>query len=173
MGMRVATQLTEEEFLNLPEIAGRQEFQDGEVIEVPPPTFAHSELTKRISRLLLSALPESRVWTETGFQLRKDRWVVPDVCVTWPDQPRSGEWFQRSPMLAIEVSSRGYTPDQLQEKVMAYLENGAGEVCVIYPRSRTMVVYRPDATLNITAGMDYRCDLAGVIFTPEYRTELE
>ena len=173
MSMSVTTLLTEEEFLSLPEFPGRQEFRDGELIEVPPATYAHSELIRRIAHLLLSVLPESRVWIATGFQLRKHRWAVPDICVTWPEQPRANGWFQRSPMLAIEVASRGNTPDQLQQKVMDYLENGAAEVCVIYPKSRTMVVYRPDATVNIIADMNYRCDLLGVTFTPEYRTEVE
>jgi Uma2 family endonuclease len=166
------TLLTEEEFLSLPASSGKQEFRDGELIEVPPAKYVHSELIKRLVRLLETVLHESRVWSETGFLLRKGRWVSPDVCVIWPDQPRQDGWFQRSPMLVIEVASRGNTPDQLQQKVMDYLETGVGEVCVIYPKSKTMVVFRPGSVLNISADTDYHCDIAGVTFTPDYRTEV-
>lgn len=173
MAMSVTTLLTEEEFLNLPDFVGRQEFRDGELIEVPPAKYAHGELVKRIHNLLLTVLHESRIWSETGFRLRENRWVIPDVCVIWPDQPEADGWFQRSPMLAVEVASRGNTPDQLQEKVADYLQYGVAEVCVIYPKSRTMVVYRPDVTLNIAADADYHCDLVGVTFTPDFRTEAD
>lgn len=172
--MAVKTLLTEDEFLNLPESAGRQEFRDGELIEVPPAKFPHSELIKRIYNLLLTALHESRVWTETAFRLRKGRWIVPDVCVIWPDHPREEGYLVGSPMVAIEIASRGNTPDELQEKVTDYLQHGVGEVLVIYPKTRTMIVYRPNETLNIAGGEEYRCDLAnGVVFTPQYRTEID
>lgn len=170
--MAVHTLLTEEQFLNLPDSDGRQEFRDGEVISVPPAKYARSELVKRIYKLLLTVLHESRVWNETGFLLRPERWVTPDVCVIWPDQARSRGWFYRSPMLAIEVASRGNTPDELQQKLLEYLEFGAGEVCIIYPKTKTMVVHRVGFTLTVEAQADYYCELAGVTFTPEYRTEV-
>jgi Uma2 family endonuclease len=110
---------------------------------------------------------------EMGFQLRKNRWVIPDVCVTWPDQPVFEGWFHGAPMIAIEVASRGNTPDELQEKVTDYLLNGAGEVWVIYPKSHTMLVHRPASTLSIAAAAAYHCEMIGVTVTPEYRTEIE
>ena len=91
------------------------------MIEAPPAKFPHSQLVKRIYHLLLTLLAESRVWMETGFWLRKKRWIIPDVCVIWPDQPREEGYLVGSPMVAIEVASRGNTPDQLQEKVVDYL----------------------------------------------------
>src|SRR5262249_55044248 len=130
---------------------------------------------KRIYALLLTVIHVSRIWIETGFQLRTNRWVIPDICVTHPDQERKHGWFHRSPMLAIEVASRGNTAEDLQQKVEDYLENGAAEVIVIYPRSRTMIVYRAlsGETSRIGPDDDYHCQLVGVTFTPEYRTETE
>lgn len=65
----------------IPEPAGfsRQEFKDGELIELPPAKYLHSELVKRIAKLLETMVHESRVWSETGFQLRAGRWIVPDL----------------------------------------------------------------------------------------------
>ena len=128
---------------------------------------------KRIYALLTTVLHDSRIWIETGFQLRTNRWVVPDICVIYPDQPRANGWFQRSPMVAIEVASRGNTPDELQQKVSDYLETGAAEMIVIYPKSRTLVAYRPGETLRVAADQDYPCALLRVSFTPDYRTERE
>lgn len=171
--MSVVALLTEEAFLNLPEFAGRQEFRDGRLIQLPPPKYAHSELVHRIFDLLRTTLPGSRVRMETGFRLRPNRWVVPDMAVTWPDQARYQGWFERSPMVAIEVASRGNTPDELQQKVVDYLENGVAEVLVIYPQSRTVLVHRAKAAVLVEAGDDYNCAvLEGIVFTPEYRTEI-
>lgn len=173
MAMSATSLLTEEQYLNLPAFTGRQEFRDGELIELPPATYAHSELVKRIQRLLLAAIHESRIWVETGFQLRQARWVVPDVCVIWPDQARAGGYYQGAPMVAIEVASRGNKPDDLQEKITDYLPYGVGEVCVIYPKTRTMIVHRLNTTITVMPQEDYYCELAEVTFTPQYRTSVE
>lgn len=171
--MNTLATLTEEDFLNLPEFPGRQEFRDGELIELPPAKKAHSELVKRIARLFLTVLPESRVWPETGFRLRKGRWIVPDVCVIYPDQPTVDGWFQGAPMVSIEVASRGNTPDELQQKVIDCLDAGASEICVIYPVTHTILVHRPERTITVKANDDYFCELLGVTFTPDYRTLIE
>jgi Uma2 family endonuclease len=173
MNMSVTTLLTEDEFLNLPDSPGRQEFRDGVLIELPPAQRNHSALVKRNERLLETVLHESRVWSEVGFQLRPNRWVVPDVCVIWPDQRLENGYYQRSPMVAIEIASRGNTAEELQQKVDDYLDYGIGEAVVVYPKSHTMVVYRPGNTLRIGPQQDYHCELIGVTFTPEYRTEIE
>jgi len=55
------TLLSEEEFLALPDSAGKQELLDGELIEVPPARFFHSKLAKLISILLETAVDPSRV----------------------------------------------------------------------------------------------------------------
>ena len=169
--MSVTTLLTEEEFLNLPDFAGRQEFRDGELIELPPAKLAHNALVKRIASFLRTVLDDSRVWTENGYWLRKKLWRIPDLSITWPDQPSSDDYFQGAPMIAIEVASRGNTPDELQEKVADYLEFGAAEVWVIYPKTRTMMVYLQNRTATLVeVNQDYHSDALDVTITPEWRT---
>ena len=77
--MSVTTLLSEEEFLNLPEAPGRQEFRDGELIELQPAKLSHSELVMRLLDLLRASLHSSRIWIETGFQLRKNRRAASDA----------------------------------------------------------------------------------------------
>jgi Uma2 family endonuclease len=73
-------------------------------------------------------------------------------------------------MLAVEVESRGNTPEELERKRVLYLAHGAAEVWIVYPKTQTMLVSRPDCSIQIESGVDYRCDLLGVTVTPDYRT---
>ena len=104
--MSISTLLTEEEFLHLPEFVGKQELLDGELIELPPAKLFHSEMARRFAELLNIVAP-SRVWIETAYRLQRGSWLIPDVSGSWPDQPVEDGWFQRSPMLAVEIVSRG------------------------------------------------------------------
>jgi hypothetical protein len=44
--MSAITQLTAEEFLNLPDTPGRQELPDGELISLPLAKHSHSEIAR-------------------------------------------------------------------------------------------------------------------------------
>ena len=169
MTMGVQTVLTDEQFLSLPESPCKQELLDGRLIELPPAKRLHSRVTKRISHLLEATLGEEHVWIETAYKLRSGRWLIPDVSVTWPEQG-GDEWFQGSPMIAVEIVSRGNTAADLDEEVAAYLEEGAAEVWVIYPPTHAMMVFRRDSALRIDGATDYHCELINVTVTPEYRT---
>ena len=156
--MSAITQLTAEEFLNLPDTPGKQELLDGELISLPPAMYEHAETGRALQKLLETALDESRVRFFEGYQVRRG-WLIPDVSATWPDQPVSG-WLQGAPMIAIEIVSRGNTAAEIDRKVSAYLQEGAAEVWVVYPATRSMTVFRKDATLRVTDV--YRCERIGV-----------
>jgi len=76
------------------------------------------------------------------------------------------DWKQGAPMLAIEIASRGNTPEELERKRVLYLAHGAAEVWIIYPKTRTMLVSRQDGSQLIEAAADYRCVLIGITITP-------
>ena len=156
--MSATTQLTAEEFLNLPDTPGKQELLDGELISLPPAKHYHSEIARAFQKLLETAVDKSRVWIYAGYQLKRG-WLIPDVSVTWPNQPVS-EWLQGAPMIAIEIVSRGNTAEEIERKVGAYLQEGGAEVWVVYPATRSMIVFRKDQTLRITD--TYRFELIGV-----------
>jgi Uma2 family endonuclease len=73
-------------------------------------------------------------------------------------------------MLAVEIASRGNTPDEIDNKVAMYLEHGAAEVWIVYPSTRSMMVFKGGLALRIPGDAEYRCDSLGVTVTPEYRT---
>jgi len=169
--MGVQTLLTEEEFLALPEFAGKQELLDGELIELPPAKLSHSSLAKLIAKLLEGAVGSERVFLELGYRLGPRRWLVPDVSVLWPEQRIEHDWPQGSPMIAIEIASRGNKAFELERKRLLYLEGGAAEVWFMYPETHTMLVSRSDGgVVAVSPAADYHSDAIGVVVTPEYRT---
>jgi len=87
-------------------------------------------------------------------------WLQPDLSVSWPDQRLENAWFQGAPMLAVEIVSPGNRAEEIERKIAIYLEEGAAEIWVVYPKTRSMTVVQKEKTLR-THG-DYRCELIGV-----------
>ena len=158
--MSATTQTTWEEFLTLPDAPGKQELLDGELIVMPPAKLIHMQISLDLFLMLVAALSKSRVWHETGYQLRRG-WLQPDVSVTWPDQPIENGWLQGAPMLAVEVVSPSNTAEQIEKKTAAYLEEGAAEVWVIYPITRRMTVFRKGTWECVTE--TYTCALLNLV----------
>jgi Uma2 family endonuclease len=156
--MSVAVRLTDEQFLSLPDAPGKQELLDGELISLPPAKLIHGIIARRFFELLRTALHESRVWTEMGYRL-KHGWLQPDVSVNWPDQT-AGEWFEGSPMIAIEIASRGNTDEEIDQKIEAYQNGGAAEVWIVRPKTASMTVFRRDSAVRVTGV--YECEIIGI-----------
>ena len=153
--MSVVARLTDEQFLRLPDEAGKQELLDGELISLPPAKRLHLLISTNFYELLRTVLPKGSVLSEAGFQLRRG-WLQPDVSVIWPDQPQ-GEWFEGAPMIAIEIASRGNTDEEIDRKVEAYLAEGAAEVWIVHPKTASMTVFRKDSVARITG--EYYCEI--------------
>ncbi len=150
--------MTDEEFLSLPDEPGKQELLDGELISLPPAKLVHSKMARRFYDLLRSTLDESRVWHHGGYRMQCG-WLQPEVSLTWPDQ-QHGEWCEGAPMIAIEIASRGNTDQEIDQKVEAYLADGAAEVWIVRPKTASMTVYRKDSAIRITGV--YECELIGI-----------
>src|SRR5277367_3633394 len=136
--MGAVTLLTAEEYLNMPETPGKHELLDGELISLPVAKKLHADIGLEFLDLLRTELPRPRARIAEGYRLRRG-WLIPDVSATWPDQ-RVGEWFEGSPMIAIEIVSAGNSAEEIDRKTEAYLEEGAAEVWIVYPGTRTMKV---------------------------------
>jgi Uma2 family endonuclease len=148
--MATTTHLTFAEFEQLPDTESIRELMDGEVIEVPPAKKPHMRVALNIYNRALKVVDSARVWTETGYQMSERHYLIPDVSVSYPDQPEDNDYAQGAPLLAIEIASRGNTAEQLDRKVNLYLRHGAREVWVVYPLTRSMMVFRPDNAERIT-----------------------
>jgi len=139
------------EFEQLPDIAGKRELLDGEAIDLPPPKRVHMEIAHAIQDLLRSIFPRPRVWVESGYRMG-EAWLVPDVSVSSPSERVVNGYPQGAPMLSIEVASGGNTAEQLDRKVATYLRNGAHEVWVVYPQTRSMMVFHSSGAVQRITG---------------------
>ncbi|HEX3745357.1 MAG TPA: Uma2 family endonuclease [Bryobacteraceae bacterium] len=155
--MNAVTHLTDEQFLALPDEPGKQELLEGELISLPPAKLQHNKIVRRFFELLSTVLDPARVWIETGYHIASG-WLQPDVSVIRPDQPE-GEWFEGSPMIAIEIASRGNTDEEIDRKVEAYLSGGCLEIWVVRPRTASMTVHRKESILRVTG--HYECESVG------------
>jgi len=168
MSMHSRIMLSEEEFLSLPDTPFKQELLDGELIELPPAKLYHSVIARRLMYLLATVLDKSRVWIEVAYCLRDGRWLIPDVSVSWPDQREERGWYKGSPMLAIEIASRGNTGAEIESKTALYLEDGAAEVWVLYPKTQTIVVSRKQDILRVAPGGSYYCELLNLTVVSDF-----
>jgi Uma2 family endonuclease len=127
-----AKTLTYEEFMQLPDKAGKQELVEGDLIEVPPPTERHSRIAHRLFRLLdrhLQAGMEARM--ETGYRMGERTCLQPDLSILRSDQP-AGKYREGAPVLAVEIISEANRAPDVQRKLALYFEHGAQEVWLIY-----------------------------------------
>ena len=155
-----ATLMTIAEFELLPDVPGRQELLEGELINLPPAQLTHIKVAEALFRALTPACDAALLHLEAGYQMSGDTWLQPDVSVAFPYQAVKNDYLQGSPMIVIEVVSPGNTAEEIQRKTAAHLNHGAEEVWIVYPRSRCMMVHRSSVAERITDF--YQCALVPV-----------
>lgn len=136
-----ARPMTIEEFERLPDKDGIQELLDGEVVEMAPPKLRHTCIVQNVEAVFLRYLHRRRVFTEAGFLMGRRHCLQPDVAVIHPGQMIERGWYAGAPVIAVEVASRGNTPDELELKKDLYLAKGATEVWMVYDKTRSVMVH--------------------------------
>lgn len=111
------------EFVTLPDHAGKRELVNGEVVDLPPLKMSHMVLVQAIQDLLRAVFPRKRTWIETGYQTGPNEFLIPDVSISYADQRVVDDYFQGSPMLAVEVTSSGIDAVQLDLKLGSWLRH--------------------------------------------------
>jgi Uma2 family endonuclease len=150
--------ITLEEFIARPdrEDDRREELIEGELIVSPGARTDHSEIVELLREQLSAGL------NQKGYVLRYDFSCVlgshsmpgPDlVAVTrarWDQAVKAKDWLTGSPELVIEVSSPSNR--KLLNKAGLYLDHGAEQVWIVYPKTRTVTVVTADATTEARIG---------------------
>jgi Uma2 family endonuclease len=150
--MGAKTLLSLEEFMALPDDGNKYELNQGELVVMPPTSLEHIRIVRRINRTLSRFVDERRlgeVYSEAGCLLFRDperTYRQPDVAflslsrieAMAPDTFLSG-----APDLAVEVVSPSNFAHELNVKVEQYLAAEGREVWVVYPRTRSVHIYRP------------------------------
>lgn len=145
--------VTAEELWKLPDVPGkRHEPVDGEVVEVP----GEGELHIAILILLFKLLDRFVEQHDLGivrpdglaYVLRRDpdQVRIPDVSfVAWHSVPEgeiSEGYWEGPPTLAVEVVSPNDLAGEFHERILDYLEAGSSRVWVLWPKGRSVSVYR-------------------------------
>jgi Uma2 family endonuclease len=152
--------MTADELLRLPDNGMRRELIAGELHEMPPAGGEHGFVGGRALfqlGLFLEQHPEiggGLFAAETGFRLASDPDTVraPDVAYVCPENlamARVRGYPELAPDLVVEVVSPNDTAAEVQGKVAEWLSAGVVPVWVLYPSTRSAMVYRPDGGANL------------------------
>lgn len=145
------------ELLGLPENADKRlELVEGVVIEMPGGSGGrHGETGIVLARQLSNHVYDNNLGRMTGAETcyrlyknpnGKDTVRCPDigfVTIERAPQPLPPEYVPYAPDLAVEIISPNDKADDVQRKVLDYLNYGVRLVWVIYPDTRTIVVHTP------------------------------
>jgi Uma2 family endonuclease len=151
--MSVATAtITAEDLAQMSFGEQRVELVRGEAITMAPAGAEHGEIAGFTFGVLFNFVRTrglgSLYAAETGFILARNPDTVraPDVAFVAAERAaqqrnRTG-FFEGPPDLAVEVVSPNDTAEDVEAKVLDYLEAGVRMVWIVRPRTRTVTVYR-------------------------------
>jgi Uma2 family endonuclease len=149
--MVVASQLSLEAFLNLPETQPAQEYSNGKIYPKPMPKGRHSRLQTRLATALNQvAEPEKIALAFTELRCTfAGRSLVPDISVfSWQRIPLNPEGqitdtFSAAPNWVIEILSPEQSSTQVIEKILFCLNNGTELGWLIDPEVQSVMTFKP------------------------------
>lgn len=150
--MTTTQQVTAEDLLQMPSDGFRYELLKGELKKMAPASHQHGRITMNISGPLDHHVRSNNLGivfaAETGFKLSSEPDTVRAPDVAFVSQKRiqqagdvKGYW-PGAPDLVVEVISPSDVYAEVEEKVIEWLEAGAGAVIVVNPRKGLITLYR-------------------------------
>jgi len=141
--------LTAEDLWHMPDDGLKHELDEGELITMSPAGLLQGIIAGRISRLIGNYVEEHNLGvvlvSEAGFKLQSnpDKVRAPDVAfIALEKLPEDLEGYgEMAPDLAVEVISPNEYAVDVQAKLNQYLQAGARQVWLVYPRTKSIVVY--------------------------------
>jgi Uma2 family endonuclease len=154
--------VTIEEYEQLKDDGDRVELLRGRLIREPRPAYGHGALQARLSYLLTSYIEQHNLplicGTDFGCRLRHapDSLLAPDVAVTRREIASPGDpgFFPGAPELVVEIVSPSNRADELQAKVLEYLEAGARVVWIIYPKQQTVLIHTSASEVRLKSASE-------------------
>ncbi len=139
----------------------RLELSDGELIIMAPASAKHGVCAMRFGRFIDTFVDSNQLGyvtaAETGYILFKnpngrDTLRAPDVGFValnrLPDGLPDG-YVPFAPDLAVEVMSPHDTAEEIHKKVMEYLRYGTRLIWVVYPETRTVMVFTAQGSYTV------------------------
>jgi Uma2 family endonuclease len=143
---------TADELLRMPHDGFRYDLVEGELRKMSPPGSVHGFITVEVTVRLGDYVSRNKLGgvfaAETGFRIDRDPDTVlaPDVAFVrkarlevtgLPDA-----YYPEAPALVVEVVSPGDTAEEVEDKMRRWFGAGVELGWVIYPKGRTVTVYR-------------------------------
>jgi Uma2 family endonuclease len=146
--------MTAEEFMKADLGEGTFELVRGKVIELPPTMPEHGRVCINVGVALELYGRQSAfgyaLGNDAGVQTERDPDTVrgPDVCFfshdRWPRSEVGRKLPPVSPNLVVEVYSPGNRRGRILEKLGEYLAAGVSVVWIVYPKTRSVSIYRSE-----------------------------
>lgn len=143
--------LTYEDYLALPEIEGRYDIIDGELILMSPaPTSLHQrvllQLTLRLGPFVLERQLGEIYFAPLDIVIRRRplRTRQPDLMFIRAERVDAivKDMIEGAPDLVVEILSPGNTRTQIEKKLKDYASIGVSECWIVSPEARTIEVLR-------------------------------
>ena len=162
--MATATPITTaDELLRMPDDGYRYELVEGELRKMTPTGAEHGFLSSEIDWLLRDYVKRHDLGevfgAETGFRIGRnpDTVLAPDASFVRKERIAANgipqEYFPEAPALVVEVVSPRDTAEEVDDKMRRWFVAGVAMAWVVYPRGRTVTVYRGlDDIRILTAG---------------------
>jgi Uma2 family endonuclease len=162
------------ELCNLPEYEGaRLELSEGELVEMPPAGGKHGGYVFQIGLPVGMHVNQHKLGyvtaAETGYILHinpdgKDTVRAPDLGFIRAERLPNGlpaGHIPLAPDFAVEVVSPTDRASEVEKKVAQYLQYGVRLLWIVYPDTKTVVVYTPNGTQRV--GIDGTLDGGDVL----------
>ena len=142
----------------------RCELVEGELIKIAPSGGLHGRVANNCAFVLTSFVGPTGLGVvfaaETGFLLARDPDTVraPDAAFVSAGRLPRGEttsaFLELTPDLVVEVISPSDAASSVEMKIEGWLKAGTQLVWVVYPQSRSVVVYRASGDARVLSDAD-------------------
>ena len=162
--MTIATPITADQLLSLPDDGNRRELVRGELRMMSPSGWKHGQVTARLAALLDRHVEQHNLGVvfgaETGFLIARNPDTVraPDAAFiareNLPAEDPTEAFWPGPPDLAAEVLSPSDKKSEVDEKIAAWLAAGCRLVWVVDPAKQTVTSYRSSTDIEIRSVED-------------------
>jgi Uma2 family endonuclease len=151
--MGIATLISEEQYLHT-SYRPDCELEDGLLIERNVGEERHSWLQAMLVAYFIQRrkLWNIQAYTEQRFRIRKDRYMIPDICVIVGPRPAE-QVFPQPPLIWIEILSSADRPIRVNSKVRELLDFGVPNIWIIDPETLEAEIHTPAGCRMVTEGM--------------------
>jgi Uma2 family endonuclease len=153
--MTVATLMTADELLRLPDDGWRYELVQGELRRMSPAGGVHGHIAARLIASLINHVEENGLGhvyaSETGFRIARDPDTVraPDAAVVRSERVvETAGFIEGVPDAAFEVTSPNDRYSQIEEKTLEWLRAGTRVVVVVDPATKSVRIHRLEGAIN-------------------------